>query len=38
MLGVLGSVDRIADLSRLAEALAAFFQSKLLSAIGRFLP
>ena len=38
ILGVLGSVDRIADLGRLAEALAVFFRSKSLSAIGRFLP
>ena len=38
ILGLLGSVDRIADLSRLAADFAIGLQSKFLSAIGRLLP
>jgi hypothetical protein len=38
ILGVLGSIDRIADLGRLAVELAVGLPSKFLSAIGRFLP
>jgi hypothetical protein len=38
ILGVLGSIDRIADLGRMAVELAVGLQSKFLSAIGRFLP
>lgn len=38
ILGLLGSVDRIADLSRLADPLAVVLQSKVSSAKGRLLP
>jgi hypothetical protein len=38
ILGVLGSVDRFADLGRIAIDFAASVQSRLLSAIGRLLP
>lgn len=38
ILGVLGSIDRIADPGRLAVELTVGLHSKLLSAIGRVLP